>query len=130
MEQLKYVFSSEYLFQTGTQLPTPTDKIYWILGLVLIAFGIFAWIYKRGKDPLTKELWKRWRGLGFTIGILALVWTGLRFQLIRYLSARAVVWSIFILGIIWAIVILRFYFGKYREQRKEFERQEQKMKYM
>lgn len=130
MQQLKYIFSSDYLFQTGLKTLTATDRFYWILALVLLALGFFSFIYKRKKPEITREFWQRWQNMSLTIAILALIWTGLRSQLIRGLSAHIIIWLVYLLAVIWSMMIIRYYFGSYRREMAEYNKQQQKMKYM
>lgn len=130
MEKIKHLLSHEYLFETGTRGLTSTDQIFMYLGVLTIAIGVFAFIFKRNKNAITKDLWSRWQGLGFTIGILILIWAGMRYELIRTLSSHFILFVILIIGLIWKLSILKYYFTKYKTAIAEMHKQEEKMKYL
>jgi len=130
MDKLKYLFSYEYLIQTGLKSLTSTDKVYWLLALILLALGIFAFIYKYGKNPLTRALAARWDHMLLTTSLLALVWTLFRYQLVNTLSAHIFIFIVYLVGLVWAVKIARYYFGKYKVQLADYQREEMKKKYM
>lgn len=131
MQLIHKLFSPDYLFGYAYSGLTRSDKIYFAAGLILLALGIFSFIYKlASKNRHKREYMQRWVNMFLTIGILVVIWFGLRYELIQGLSARIVVLFIYLWGLVWAIFILRYHLKKYRPAMNEYIKDQQRKKYM
>jgi hypothetical protein len=125
------LLTSRYWF--GQALPGfhSTDYVYLAYAVLLVIVGIGLVLYKRStKDRLRKDLISRWYHFAFTIGILGLLWTLFRYELVRTLSLRAVIFAIYTAGDIWLIYLLKYTLVDYKKKRELADREEQKRKYM
>jgi hypothetical protein len=107
------------------------DYIFMGYAAFLIVLGIVLLVYRRStKDRLKKDLIRRWYYFAFTIGILGLIWTGLRYELVRVLSTRFMIVLIYFIGDLWILWLLKYSFVDYKKNRQITDREEQKRKYM
>lgn len=124
-------FSSEYLI--GGTIPgfAPSDKFFLLISAILVVVGIALWIFtKATKSKLQKDLFSRWQVLSLTIGLAGLIWAGMRYELIRFLSMHIIVILIYVAGLYWAFTIVRYWLGEYRGLKKQLELEQQKSKYL
>lgn len=124
-------FSYNYWFVYQTTPFSRSDK-YFFAGSIILFFAAFFLqiISAYGKNFLRRDFIRRWAILCWTIGIFALIWSGLRQQLIRTLSARIVVACIYLAGLVWAVWLVRYYFKTYKAQKAEYEKEQLKRKYL
>lgn len=131
MQLIHKLFSPDYLFGYAYNGITRSDKIYFAMALILLALGIFTFVYKlASKNRHKREYLQRWVNMFLTIGVLGAIWFGLRYELIQGLSSRIIVLLIYLWGIAWAIFIIRHYFKKYRPTMAEYVKDQQRKKYM
>jgi hypothetical protein len=108
-----------------------TDYLFMGYAILLIVLGIALLLYRNfTKDRLKKDLVSRWYYFAFTIGILGLIWSGLRYELVRVLSTRFLVALIYLAGDLWILWLLKYTFIDYRKKRELADREAQKRKYM
>ena len=124
-------FSSQYWF--GNPVPPAlghADKLAFVIGLVLAAIG-FALMYYRTtiKDRAKKNLIAKKYNLLITIGLLAMVWFGFRFELIKIFGTRIVVAIIYVVGLIWAYYVWRYYKRVYLHDKYLAEQEQIKNRY-
>jgi|GEM_PF-2801909 len=124
-------FSYQYLFASPIQSPSRYDRfvLYFAAALVVLAI-VFLIVRFSAKNPLQKELLRRWFSLTFYIGLLLAIWYGLRYELVGFLSLHFVAILIVVLGLVWLIYLIRYQCGKYRQARKDYDKEQLKRKYM
>lgn len=125
------IFTTEYLF--GGTIPGfgPSDKFFLLLSVLLVVVGIALWIFSKAtKNKLKKDLFSRWQTMFLTIGVAGLAWAGMRYELVRFLSAHIVIILIYLLGLYWAFRILRYWLGEYRKILAQQEKDQLRNKYL
>ena len=72
------------------------------VGLIIISIGLRFW-RKRHSNAITKRLGRSWRNACLWFGIVALMWTVSRVEMISYLSMRLwwIVWVAAIAAYVW-----------------------------
>ncbi len=128
---IQRLFSSDYLFGYAYSGLSRSDKIFFAVSLIMTALGIFIFVFKLAtRNRHAKDIMQRWVNMFLTIGILAAIWFGLRYELIQGLSTHLVVLLIYLCGLVWAFVIVRYYFKKYRPAMAEYIKDREKKKYI
>lgn len=131
LARLSKYFTNQYWFQTGFVNPTRSDLIFFSVALILFVAAIGFSIFNAGvKNRLLKDLIGRWIVLGYTIGGLGLIWSGLRYQAILSLSAHVVIISFYIIGLVWAGYLIKYWRGDYKKLQQVQKQEMQKQKYM
>ena len=124
---------SDYYFwfsQSATIL-SPEDKILLYIPVTLLALAIvFRILASTSKNEVTRKLWKKYWHLALAISLGGISWFGVRFENTPIFGQRYWAGINLIIGIIWLMFILKFTFFDYREQKKEFERELMKSKYL
>lgn len=82
------------------------------------------------KNPVSRKLILKFWRLTFTTGLIGLMWFGVRFENTQVLGLRFWAGLIIIAGIIWLIFILKYLFFNFFNEKKEFEREKLKSKYL
>jgi hypothetical protein len=127
---LRHLFSQNYLFGPNIGIFSRSDKGYFLVGLLMIVVAVGLSIYKRViKDKLKKHLVKVWRRMFVTIGILGMLWAVLRYELVPFFSMHIVIWVIYLIGLIWILFILKYWFIDYKKERMDAMRDQQMKKY-
>lgn len=120
-----------YLFGPYGLAMSRSEKMFFVLSVLLVILSGIVYVGKRiSKDKLSRGLASRWFHVTFWTGLLALVWSGLRYETIEYLSANAIVVFIFAAGIVWAICVATYQLTTYRQLRAEYDKEQQKKKYL
>lgn len=128
----RHLFTQDFLIAPSFNgITSISDKLILAVTLLLLAFGIFlAVIMKRLKNPVQKNLWRRWEKLAFTISPLALVWLFFRYEGIPQISAHWVVIVIYLAALVWKFKILKYVLKSYKPQKEAYEKEQLKKKYM
>ena len=129
---LRHFFTRDYLFAPSfSGINSLSDIFYTAVALILLIAGIVIWVARnKTKNPLKKELYLKWRRLCLTIGILGAIWVFLRYEGIAVLGVHWVIWALGLIGIIWAAYIVNWYRKVYKVKNVEFEKEQQKKKYI
>lgn len=77
-----------------------------------------------------KFLLNRCYHLFLTIGLLVLLWFGMRFENIPWLSAHVAVLGLFVIAGVWFVSISRFYFQNYKAAQKSWADEQLKRRYL
>ncbi|GAC1412976.1 MAG: hypothetical protein NVSMB66_3710 [Candidatus Doudnabacteria bacterium] len=128
----RHLFTQDFLIAPSFNgITSVSDKGILSLTLLLLAFGIFlSAITKKLKNPVQKNLWKRWQKLAYTISLLALVWVFFRYEGIPQISAHWLVILIYLIGLVWAVRIIRYVLKTYQPQKEAYDKEQLKKKYM
>jgi Ca2+/Na+ antiporter len=102
MTSLKAFLSPQYLFTINSVLLAKSDKVFFVLGGCLFVLGLglrlFAW---RAKNPINKKLFRRSAKLFATIGILEVLWFGMRYENVRFFGTHFVALLCLLIGLVW-----------------------------
>lgn len=127
----KYL-TAQYWF--GNPVPpaiTLADKTVFWVSLVVFVVGFALVIYKtRVKDKGKKYLISRIYTLLLTIGLLGMIWFGLRDQLIKMFGVRIVPILIYLVGLWWAWMLWKYYKNVYLRDKYLAEQEQLKSKYL
>ncbi len=99
--------------------------------MLLLVLSVVFYVAKHtSKDKLRSSLDNLWFLVTFWIGLFSLLWAGLRYETVEYLSANVIDLTIFVIGIVWALFILKYQFTTYRRARMLYNKELEKKKYL
>lgn len=125
------LFSYTFWFQTGFVNLGRTDKIYFAVSALLFIVGVALGIFSGGmRERFNKHLARRWMTLGMTIGGSGLVWSFLRYEAVQSISARLIAFLIYVIGVVWAYYIVRFWLKDYRVLKADHEKEQLRQRYL
>lgn len=131
MFDFKEIFSQEFFFAIDRVRIHRSDWAVLIFGGALVILGVVKTVLKRYRaNPVAKALLGRFAKLFLTIGFLEAFWFGLRYQEVVWFGTRIVPVLIFLVGIVWLGFILKYYFGIYRVEQANWQKEQQKLKYL
>lgn len=116
------------------QPPTSLDRgdmllIYIFAGLFLA--GIVLWIFARfQKHLVNRKITSRLSHLTLSIGLTGAFWLAFRYENTPVFSLRFWAGLAFLIGIIWLAFILKFVLFDWRSEKREFEKEQIKSKYL
>jgi Ca2+/Na+ antiporter len=108
-----------------------SDKVFFVLGGCLFVLGLglrlFAW---RAKNPINKKLFRRSAKLFDTIGILEVLWFGMRYENVRFFGTHFVALLCLLIGLVWLGFLVHYFFTAYPNEKRALEKQQLKEKYL
>ncbi len=126
-----HIFTAEYLFGYAYAGLGFSGKVYFALALMALALGLICWgAFKKSKNPVQKDFYRRSRNFGLTIGLLGLVWSLLRYERIVTLSNNIVIIVIYVIGLFWLAKLVRYWLGDYKLKYDQYEKEQSKNKYL
>lgn len=132
MPDFTKLWDYEYIFGPNPIDMTRSDWVFLYAAtagvVIAIIIKIFVWRTEQGNPR--RFFLNRLFHLFFTIGLLALLWAGFRYENIPWLSTHFVVLAIILIGLIWAAYIAKFAIIEFPGQRRVWEDQKIKMKYL
>lgn len=125
------LLSAEYLINIDPVMLHRTDKALLVLGVVLVIVGIVCRLTGTfAPHPFARRLWLRLATWALTIGLLEVLWFGLRYEHTLYLGSHLVAFIILLIGLAWLAPILKYWLGRYRREVEQWHKDEIKQKYL
>jgi hypothetical protein len=127
----KKIFSEEFFFHIDRIRLHRSDWLVVIIGSLFIIGGVITTVIRRSKqNPFTRQFLLQLTKVFLTIGLLELVWFGLRYEAVRWFGTHFTAVLIFAGGMVWIGVILKKYFQTHKSQTESWQKQQLKMKYL
>lgn len=131
MINFRQLVSREYLLEVDFTRLHPTDHGLAVLGAALTLLGIILRIMARwAPHELSRHFRQRLSTWALTIGLLEVLWFGLRYQNAPALGSHLAAFLVLLLGLIWLFYIVRYRFGSYRGSVQQWQREQVKQKYL
>lgn len=133
MNLLKYIFSSEFLFFINRVIVERVDYGFLYFSLGLLVLGLVAWLFKRRykrANPLLAGFFARLVNLFTTVGILGVLWFGVRYEAVRWLGTHFAFLLILLVALVWLGFILKYRLLVYPKERQKAEKEAIKNKYL
>lgn len=125
------LFSTEYLVTIDPSRLHPTDKGLLVLGVALSVIGLVARVAGRwSAHPHGRQQLRRVSAWALTIGLLELLWFGLRYERALYLGSHLAAFLVLLAGLIWLVFLLKYRFGQYRRDVIQWQKDQVKQKYL
>lgn len=121
-----------YLFGPNPINMSRSDVVFfWVSIAFIVAAVVFkVFVLQQNRSNPKRYLLNRFFHLFLTIGILVLLWAGLRFENIPWLGTHIVVLAIFLIGLIWGLFIIWFMMRKYQAAKKTWHDEEERNRYL
>ncbi len=131
MIDFRNIFSVDYLIRIDPSMLHRTDYALLLIGGILSGAGIiFALAGRFAPHQYGRQLWYRLSRWAFTIGLLEVLWFGLRYERAVYLGSHLAAFIILLIGVIWLVPILKYCFGQYRRDVDQWQKDQVKQKYL
>lgn len=128
---LKNYLTYQSLFQINSAYISPAEKLFLFAGAILVLLSIVMKIAgKLAPTPVDKKYRQKFFNLFLTIGLGELLWYLWRFENIRFFGTHFVALVVVLIGIIWFAAILVSFFRHYGTEKKNWEKQQLKLKYL
>src|SRR5687768_11229103 len=96
------LFSKEYLISIDIARLHPTDHGLFFLGAGLTALGVVCFLASRfAGNPFSRRFRQRLGTWALTIGLLEVLWFGLRYQNAQILGSHLVGFIVLLVGVVW-----------------------------
>lgn len=131
MHTLKYLVSREFLFYINPIRFEVADKIFFALvALALVAaVGLYIGARLHGV-PAWKRFLKQLATLSLSFGLVGLLWTGCRYELVPWFGTHAAFLVLLIVGGVWKSVVVWRFLRSYKSQLAEWRKTQTKEKYL
>jgi len=124
-------FTTQYLFSVNTVYISPTEKLFFLAGAVLVLLGVVLKISAAfAPTPVDKKFRNKFYNLFLTIGLSELGWYFFRYENVPYVDTLFVAWLVILIAIIWAIVLLVKAFKNYSKEKEVWGKEQVKLRYL
>jgi Ca2+/Na+ antiporter len=128
---LRKFFTYDYLFKIDTITFPRSDKLYLLLGGVLIGLAIILRVAAAvSASPVDRKYLIRLFKMLLAIGIFEALWFGARYQNVMFFGTHIVAWFIFLVGLVWFVFIAVSFYKNYSREKEIWEKQQVKLKYL
>jgi Ca2+/Na+ antiporter len=128
---LKQYLSSQYLFQINSAFIAPGEKLFLVAGAVFTLLAVVLKIAAvTASNPTDAKYRNKFFGVFLFLGLSELVWYACRYQNVRFFGSRFVAWLLVLISVVWFVRILVSVFKNYRQEKSEWEKEQQKLKYL
>jgi hypothetical protein len=108
-----------------------TDKLFFYGGALLIIIGIIAISYARfAANQFLAKVARQVSKIFVTIGVLELLWFGLRYEVAQVIGTRFVAFLILLVGLIWLYYPIRYLISHYETDMTRARREASREKYL
>ena len=107
------------------------DWTFLAIGVALVALAIIAKLFSIYiKHPVTKKPLNRMFKVFLSTGLVEAVWFGFRYQNANVIGTHTLAVLILIVGFLYFIPIVKYYFKAYRKERDDWDKEQLKLKYL
>ncbi len=128
---LKSYFNSQYLFQINSAFISPGEKLFFLLGVILLLVAVVLKISaKLAPTPVDSGYRKKFYVLLLTIGLLEIFWYLLRYENVEFFGSRFTAFLFLFIGLVWLLRVLLSMLKNYRPAKVAWEKEQVRMKYL
>ncbi len=89
MNALKYLVSKEFLFYINPLRFETADKVFFAIAALALVLTVVLFLSVRfGKNPVVVAYLRKFLHLSFTFALLAVLWSGLRYERVRWFGTH------------------------------------------
>ncbi len=123
--------TSKFWFAIDRAALHNTDKLILILGAVLFVIGIAVFVYaKVVKNQFLSLVARRVAKIFVTIGLLEVLWFGLRYELVQVFGTHFTAALILIFGLVWLYFPIKYLISHYEADMERAQREASREKYL
>ncbi|MFA5991019.1 MAG: hypothetical protein WC794_02095 [Candidatus Doudnabacteria bacterium] len=128
---LKPFFTSQYLFQINPAFIAPSEKLFALVGAVLVLLSIvFKISAVLAPTPVDKKFRGKFFSLFLTIGLSELFWYFCRYQNVKFFGSHFMAWLIVFIGLAWLVFVIVAIIKNYSKEKQVLEKEALKLKYL
>lgn len=125
------ITTSQFWFAIDRSMLHNSDKLILLLGGLLFIIGIAIFIYSKAvNNQFLSLVARRISKIFVTIGILEILWFGLRYQLVQVFGTHTAAALILSAGIIWMYWPIKYLVTHYKEDMERAQREANREKYL
>lgn len=125
------LITAKFWFTIDTSRIHPSEKAFLYLGGILIILGVLKVLAARfTKNKFLANVAVRFAKICFTIGILEVIWFGLRYEYAQVIGTKFVAALIVLLGIIWMYWPVKYLLTRYKTDMAQASLQASREKYL
>ncbi len=131
MFNFQKLLTKDYLFKVNTVILLRSDKLFFVIGGVLVVLAIIfkiASLY--APNPVDKVLRNKFYRLFLTTGILEVIWFGFRFENVPFFGTHFVALLILLIGAAWFVKLVVSTIMHYKGDKVSWEKDQVKLKYL
>jgi len=124
-------FTADFLFNINRVLIEPVDKGFLFIGVAFVILGIvFKLAAKFAPSIIDSNYRNRFFHLFFVTGLSEIIWFAARIQFIKFFGTHFIALVIILIGLMWFFWIIKKIIKNYRREKRKWEREELKKKYL
>lgn len=131
MHYLKTFFSPQYLFHFNSAHIDPSEKLFFLAGVVLVLLAIVLKISAvLAPSPIDSKYRHKFYTLFLSIGISEIIWYLFRYENVSFFSTPFVSWLIVLVGIIWLVSLVVSIIRNYKREDQTWQKEQVKLRYL
>jgi hypothetical protein len=128
---IKEIFTKRFLFDVNPVMIENIDKMFGVAGAVMVILAaIFKMAAVFAPTPVDKRVRNRFFSMFLTIGLLELIWYGLRYQNVTVLGSHFTAMLIFAIGLVWLGFIIKDIWNNYKSEKQNWEKEQVRQRYL
>lgn len=128
---LKFLFNPSFLFNINTVIIERADNLFFLIGAIMLVLGVLLKLAAvMAPNPVDLKYRQKFFYLFASIGVSEIIWYGARLQTVRFFGTHFVALVVLLIGLIWFVVLDIKTFLHYDKEKKVWEKQQIKLKYL
>lgn len=116
--------------QPGLNLTSYDTNFFWAAVVSTIIGLILKILVKISKHPVVKKLINKFSNPFLTMGLVGLLWFGVRYENTPMLANRYWAGLIGLIFLMWLAYVFKYWFRKYGIEKREYDKQELNSRYI
>jgi cell division protein FtsW (lipid II flippase) len=108
------------------------DKYFLWMFAGLVVLGVILKLLAKllTRHPVGRKLWNKFGNASASMGLIGLLWFGIRYENTPIFSARYWAAVVILILLVWVFFIIKFLFTKYGDERNSYDRMQLNSKYI
>jgi len=128
---IKQYLTYQNLFQINTAFISPGEKLFFLASVILLLLAAALKIAAvLAPNPVDAKIRQKFYHLFLTMGIGGVIWYFCRYEDAWFFGTRFVILAWMLIGAVWFLAILASIFKNYKKEKKVWEKEQVKLKYL
>lgn len=125
-------FDSFFWFSQPSSFLNIFDYITGWISVGLVGLALLLWLANKFfvKHEIVKKLLRKFINLCLTIGLIGLLWFGIRYENSPFLAKRFWIALVILSAVVWLLFIVKYLLANFRKEKAEYDRIKLNEKYM
>lgn len=116
--------------QPATQLNVHDNYLLWLFAGIAIVGIVLKISFRFLKHPVIRKLLNRFSNAGLVMGLVGLIWFGMRYENAQIFSYRYWAALVIIILVIWLVFIFKYWLTNFRSEKQSYDRMLLNSKYI